>query len=294
MPSYVVIHKVRTVANLHKNLSIEGFRLQNFAEQPTEEAWAVSEEVVADDFLKALNHSRERLLPIIDALAFVTQCSFSLAGMSFMVYRLDDNPQCVVYFRHLRSRPTVGMPFWQQEQAEDVSRLLQIENAAALRYFRHAVNASTSSACLALLATTAEALAGQGTVTGNCQKCGYEYLYGATDRTKLEAVLGTDAYNQLYKKKNGAIRNRLMHGHPINEDDAAALCDTIYKQILRYLKDTLELKTIEEIVGAPRRFDSLQWFGAFLRLKERIPPSLHELEQNWQQLGDWVDQPPAY
>ena len=134
----------------------------------------------------------------------------------------------------------------------------------------------------------------QGTVTGNCQKCGYEYLYGATDRTKLEAVLGTDAYNQLYKKKNGAIRNRLMHGHPINEDDAAALCDTIYKQILRYLKDTLELKTIEEIVGAPRRFDSLQWFGAFLRLKERIPPSLHELEQNWQQLGDWVDQPPAY
>jgi hypothetical protein len=107
-------------------------------------------------------------------------------------------------------------------------------------------------------------------------------------------VLGTDAYNQLYKKRNGALRNRLMHGHAINEDDAAALCNGIYKQILRHVTDTLGLKTIEDIVGAPRRFDSLQWFRAFLQLQGRTPPSLRELEQNWQQLGDWVAQPAGY
>lgn len=293
MPAYLITHKVRTVADLDGVFQLDGFTLDYYSGETSDEAWTISETLTADTFLTAFNTSRQRLLPLVDALAFTTQCAFSLAGMSFMVRRIDDNPDCVVYFRHVKPRKTVGMTLWQKEQAEDVSRLLTIENKAALRYFREAANAATSSACLAMLTTAAEALAGQTKITGACENCAHPYERGGTDRAKLEAILGPEANKELYKKK-GSLRNRLMHGHSINEDEAAALCGEAYKRILLYLKTEFKLTTIEEIVGAPRRFDSLEWFGAFVRCKSDYPPLLRELEQGWQKIGELIDQPVNY
>lgn len=293
MPRYLVTHKARTVADLDGCFQLEGFKLANYSDNAKDEAWLISEVVTADSFLAAFNTSRQRLIPLVDALAFTTQCAFSLAGMSFMVHRTDDNPDCVVYFRHVKPRKTVGMALWKKEQGEDISRLLRLENQAALRYFRESINAATSSACLAMMTTAAEALAGQSTITGECEKCSHTYQRGGTDRTKLEAILGADANRELYKRK-GSLRNRLMHGHSIDEDAAEALCREVYRRILFYLKKELGLGTIEEIEGAPRRFDSIEWFGAFLRCKAGTPPTLRELEDGWPTVGEWIDQPSGY
>src|ERR1700686_4025526 len=157
----------------------------------------------------AFNLSRPRLVRTIDALCIVTQCSFSLTAASLMVYRLTNNPDQIVYFRHHRQRPTVPMSIWKAEQLTDVSLLASIENPGALHYFREAVNASTSSAQLAMLVVTAVALAGQQKVIGKCQKWGFEYAYGGMNRGELQAVLG-QAYSPLYKSNDGSLRNRLL------------------------------------------------------------------------------------
>ena len=227
-------------------------------------------------------------------MAAVTQCAFSLVGTSFLVYRLTDNPDRVLYFRHLRDRRTVGMTLWRPEQMEDVTTLMRIESPAALRYFREAMNAATTSACLAMLVTTAEAFAGQTAIVGRCTQCGHEYQYGGTDRATLAAVLGENAYDQLYKKSHGSLRNRLLHGNPIDENIAAMLCGEIYERVLAYLVRTLGLKAIEHIEGAPRRFDSFDWFGAFLRCTATAAPPLRDLEHNWKEVGDWAEQPRNY
>jgi hypothetical protein len=189
-----------------------------------------------------------------------------------MVYRVSDNPERVLYFRHLRDRPTVGMPISEPNQLTDVARLTSVDNPVALHYFREAVNAATSSARLALLVITAEALAGQGGVIRNCKKCGYRDSYGGTNRNELELVLGHEAYSRLYKKKNGALRNRLLHGSAIEESSAAEVSALAYDSILAYLVKTQRLSTIEEITGAPRTFQSFEWFGVFLRCAQHPVP----------------------
>ena len=186
MFKYRISHKIRTVAELAEPTSIAGFRVELFAEGPdSDEAWLATEEASASDVRSAVNSSRTRLLEIIDALAAVLQCSFTLIGASFMAYRMDDNPDCIIFFRHLRPSKTVGMMLWKSEQITDVERLRQIGTPGALRYFREAMNAATSSACLAMLVTTAEALAGQSEVTRKCEKCGHEYSYSGTNRAAL-------------------------------------------------------------------------------------------------------------
>jgi hypothetical protein len=258
------------------------------------EAWIACEDADAPDFLSAYNRSRPRLVRTVDALSIVTQCAFSLATASFSVYRLTDNPEHVVYFRHLRARHQVGITLWKPEQLRDIAALTAMENPGAMHYFREAINASTPSAQLAMLVITAEALAGQGTVTGTCKTCGTEYSYGGTNRDELAAVLGPEAYNRLYKSNNGSLRNRLSHGSPIDENAAAEVSGLAYHAILDYLNRRFRLQTIERINGAPRTFQSFEWFGAFLRCASGSIPELPDLERNWQNIGKLIDQPTNY
>jgi hypothetical protein len=115
-----------------------------------------------------------------------------------------------------------------------------------------------------------------------------------TNRAALLALLGQDANDQLYVKKHGSLRNKLIHGAPIDEAAAAALCQVIYVKILNHLKQAFTLTTVEEIVGAPRRFDSLREFSSFLRCTSGRPPTLWEIETKWGSLGEWVDEPGGY
>jgi hypothetical protein len=211
-----------------------------------------------------------------------------------MVYRVSDNPERVLYFRHLRDRPTVGMPISEPNQLTDVARLTSVDNPVALHYFREAVNAATSSARLALLVITAEALAGQGEVIRNCKKCGYRDSYGGTNRNELELVLGHEAYSRPYKKKNGALRNRLLHGSAIDESSAAEVSALAYDSILVYLVSKLGLSTIEKITGAPRAFQSFERLGVFLRCAQHPVPELSELERDWQRHCHIIEQPAQY
>lgn len=296
MPQYYVAHKIRTVAELLEPQSINGFTLCTFdpdGEFP-QEAWEASEVLEGNDFLEALNRSRERLLSLVDALAVVMQCAFSVSGMSFQVLRQTENEEGILYFRHLRDRKTVGITLWQSDQADDVKRLLEFARPAAWRFFREAINAVTISSQLAMLVTTAEALAGQGKVNAQCSNCGHEYTYGGTDRTRLKTILGESAYASLYTRKGGSLRNRLLHGSPVDEVAAGELCQEVYGRIRNFISKDLGLQHREPIRNAPRRFDSFEWFGTFLRTGSANPVPLRDLERDWQAIGDWVHQPEVY
>src|SRR5712675_3131645 len=119
MEQYRIVHKIWTVAELDKVRMINGFQMRAIDEGSDAGAWIATDEIGALDFLAAFNSSRPRLVRTIDALCVVTQCSFSLAATSWMVYRLTNNPGHLLYFRHMRERATVGMTIWKEEQLND-------------------------------------------------------------------------------------------------------------------------------------------------------------------------------
>ncbi len=123
------------------------------------------------------------------------------------------------------------------------------------------------------------------TITRQCNTCGGQYSYGGTDREQLRQTLGDDAYNQLYVKEHGSVRHRLLHGRGIDEHRAVPVCADVYAQIVKYIQKECDLKFVMDIVDAPRRFDSLEWFGAFLKCRTGQIPRLLEIDQNWQNVG---------
>jgi len=145
-----------------------------------------------------------------------------------------------------------------------------------------------------MLVITAEALAGQSTVVGNCSNCGHEYRYGGTNREEIAAVLGADSYERLYRTNNGSLRHRLLHGSVVDENAAAEVSERVYHAIVVYLKTRHNLNGVDlDIVGAPRTFQSFEWFGAFLRCAGGPLPELFELERDWQRLGQLIERPAA-
>ena len=296
MPRYLVSQKVRTVANVNDAYAVNEFTFTQFEPERglASDAWEARSEVVANNFRDAFSMSRQVLLPLVDAISVVTQSAASLLATSHFVYRLEQNDDRLMFLYVARRRGPVGMPLGQAEQVRDIQKLLALPGSA-VNYLREANNASTAKTQLAMLVIAAEALAGQKRITGTCKACGTEYAYGGTDKEKLRAVLGDEAFYALYVKDGGSLRNLLFHGKAVPGDAVGQTVGATYRAIRTYLQKELGLESFEEIVGAPRTFDSFEHGWLFVRLRARQIPSLRDLEQRWETLAEIMEgEPPGY
>ena len=65
-------------------------------------------------------------------------------------------------------------------------------------------------------------------------------------------------------------------------------------RISRSIVEKHGLHSVKHIKNAPRRFESHEWFGAFLKCKESVPPTLLAIEAGWEHVGEWIDEPTGY
>ncbi len=292
MPRYLICQKIRTVAGVDYADHIEGFWFRNFEADKglLSYAWEATNEALGSDFRDAFAKSRRALLPLVDAISVVTQCAASLVATSFFVYRLEQNEDRVLYLYVARRRDPVGITLWKEEQVRDIRKLAALLSAA-LNFLREANNSSTGKTQLSMLIAAAESLAGQTSGTGTCKRCGFEYEKSGTDKARLRLVLGDEAYERLYVKNGGAIRHRLLHGSGAPEEEIAAVLPLAYDGIRAYLREELKLESFEQIVGAPRTFESFEHGGLFVRLRDKEIPRLRELEDHWQEFCDLIELP---
>jgi hypothetical protein len=50
--------------------------------------------------------------------------------------------------------------------------------------------------------------------------------------------------------------------------------------------DKYGLQSVTPITNAPLRFESHQWFGAFLKCTGNVPPTLAGIEAGWEHVGE--------
>lgn len=70
-----------------------------------------------------------------------------------------------------------------------------------------------------------------------------------------------------------------MHGHAIDENEAVRLATAAYENMQTYIVSNHGLKSVKSITNAPRRFETHQWFGAFLKCTGSVPPTLPEMSR---------------
>jgi hypothetical protein len=210
-------------------------------------------------------------------------------------------------------RPDAVVPIglWEERQFGDIQRLRVVDEAALL-YFRESSRASTAKTKLAMLAITAEALAGDSvnvTQCGQCDQpfscvCPQKYQTRGTDKQQLEKILGVQLYKRLYKGKS-PVRHKLMHGSMISEAEASELGAEAYSCVRKYLQEHFDLQSDLEIRNAPRPLDGVIRDTGCVKLPpEWLSTPFNPLHVNWQEklqqleskelwdFGEMVD-PPA-
>jgi hypothetical protein len=299
MNTYLIQQKVKAIANLGTEFERAGYRFKAFdAKNPFGgEQWLAEKDVEGQCYQDASLAFRLGLIPILDALSVLTQCSFSFAAMSYLVRRLNDNESGVFYLYVAQDRKTVGMPLWDKEQLADLDRLLRFDNKVALHYLRESNNSSTAKTRLAMLVFAAEALAGQKEKARTCPDCGRVETFSTSNRELLAELLGKEAYDRLYIKDSGALRHKLVHGSVVPDKDIVEVVPLVYeKVILEYLPNLCGLQSVRKIAAAPRSFTSFDHGGLFVRPLEKSTVELPVAEQFWNRPSvlEPTDPPHAY
>lgn len=299
MNTYLIQQKIKAIANLGITLKTAGYEFTAFDPKNAfgSEQWLATKQIETDSYQNASLDFRLGLIPILDALSVLTQCSFSLIAMSYLIRRVNDNDSNVFYLYVAQDRKTVGMPFWEKEQLADLEKLLQVENKVALHYLRESNNASTAKTRLAMLVFAAEAFAGQKEKTRECPDCGRKETFSTSNRELLQEIVGAEAYDRLYLKNGGALRHKLVHGSVVADKDIVEVLPLVYDNaILGYIPKLSGVQTLHKIVAAPRSFTSFDHGGLFVKPLKEDAVDLRVAEQVWNKPSvlEPIDEPAGY
>ena len=284
MNTYLIQHKIKAIAKIGAEFESGGYKFTPYdVENPFRgEEWLATKQISDESYQDAILKYRLELIPILDALSVLTQCSFSIIAMSYLIRRLNGNESEVFYLYVAKDRETVGMPLWDKEQFADLARLMGFDDKVALHYLRESNNASTAKTRLAMLVSAAEALAGQKQKTRACPDCGRKEIFGTSNRELLTEIVGREVYERLYVKESGALRHRLAHGSFVPDKDTVEVLPILYeKVILEYLPKLCGLQTLKKIVAAPRSFASFDHGGLFVKPLRPEALGLQTAEKNW-------------
>ena len=232
MPEYLIEHRIGTLAELYEPFDYEGFKFRQWhhtgAEGPTGQAWIAKRSAKAADVQQAINEFRTELFPVVDKVAFVSQC-FAAAEMEpFSILKAVGNDDRVLFFRWARQARGVPLAFGEEEMSSLVALDKYQKRGEVFDRMREAINSTTFSGRFPMLASALEAIAGQKTLPKGRLTTDRDYIANEVlqDEELCRSIFGY----------GGGIRNQLLHGIEINLDQHGGVdyVTRIYDSIVRY------------------------------------------------------------
>jgi hypothetical protein len=263
MNSYIIEHRVRTLANLYGDrLEHGGFEFREWDNVwPPCGAWIARREMQATSALEAINQFRPELWPTLDRIATVSQCYTLAETQSFLIIRQNDNDERIFFLRYVRDRSPSPLGLL-DDQRKALKKLEALgDKMHALSFLRDATNAPPSYARLAMLLSTLEALAGERPVApcpdNDSPRRAEEGEMRRTDMKFIKNKILKDnkLYSNLYHS-GPRLRHALAHGREVDLKAHAGnnidYLDAIYKFILRFINETCDParpKSLGEVQG---------------------------------------------
>lgn len=269
---YRIEHKIKTLAQLWEPFEYAEFRFSQWefslSAGSKGEAWVAEKTVEATDASAAINHFRRDLIPIIDRIAFVSQCFTSVELESFMIVR-EDPTDGTFFFRHSVEVTPVPLQFGKEELFSLRALEAFQEKGDTFRFLREAGSASTFYSRFAMLLSALESIAGTKT-TGNRIE---------TDKNFIAAEILRDQglYKELFEYGVGA-RNKLFHGDKVVLKGGRQYIDEIYWAIVKFFNERCGTKINQTVVNPMRHVaGEYEVLNIFLQAIDGHVPSLRQL-----------------
>lgn len=253
MNQYLIEHKIKTLSQLWDDepLNFKGYKFRQwdftFGDGAIGDAWIASKIIEADNPQDAINKFRKELFPIVDRLAFVSQCFMSLELESFLILRKNDNPTKAFFLRHTNEVKGVPLHFGEEEK-EALEKIEQYDKENVFLYLREAVNSIrlTSHAKVAMLIAALEGMAGEIEINGK--------KFTDKDTIKNEILSDEIIHEKIFAYGEG-LRNKIFHGAENNlGKDGVDYIDTINSKVVGFFNKKFGIRINGGVVNPHRNF----------------------------------------
>lgn len=234
------------------------------------DAWVAKGKEGAGNYREAFANFRKKLSKIVPKVAFVSQCYMDYVQESFLVFRINDNPDKITFMHHVSSRGATGLMFMEDEK-ENLDKI-DLDNNEFFWYMNDCYNTTGYIAKLLLMFAALESLAGKEIKTDDE---GNEYENYNKDTMK--EILGNGLFNEIYGKDG--LRHKLTHGEYIDPSFSGTnYVESLHKLILEYFNKKYKTKLDTGITHPQRHpFGNSYYMNAFIKPKEGNNIELKEI-----------------
>jgi hypothetical protein len=291
MNTYKVQHKVHTLSqiSIHKisdyrvppEFTIEWFRIIPFEYIPaqqhlSEKAWIVEKEVKWNNAFEALDLFYVEFNKISPKIAFLSQCYFEYLSQSFVILKMNDNPEKKFVCRDVSSINGIPLHFQDQEIIDFniIMNTEELKDNQVFIYLQDYYNSTVWRSKAMLLFAALEALAGRVEKTDPDWNNYFTY-----DKARMKRILWNELYNIVFWPN--WLRHKLNHWDDISghfqqmQELWTDYWTEIYLKIIHYFNHYYWLKISEEVVNPWRHFfGNLQYLLLFMKPKIDIEVNL--------------------
>lgn len=297
MPSYLIQKRIHTLVeyglyNDNGPLPFTRDNIQFSSWQPDAwrtRFWLAQSTLQADNFISAWKAFQARLTRIVVRTAFVGQAYHTDIGQPYLIKKADSE---LAYFRHSQDSQPVPLHF-SEEELGSLDILLadtDIPHAFYL-YWNDAVNAVGYTAKLVLMFAALEILfekASRSRRQRMTQRSPSKRQVKRRFYAAARKVFGADLKKQLYgtaKDSRSGLRQRLVHGDYLSENDTENYVEIIHKTIVRHFNQCmLQQHPVHEAVVNPQRhlFGNLEGWQGYVRPETNAPLLLKPVHEAFQ------------
>lgn len=276
MNEYVIEQKLRTVSDLclfdedgaSVPMGIDGLEFERIESIATSAnrgcGWIIKGVENSKTYQDALAVFRKKLNRTVPKVAFVSQCYMDYMQESFLIRKVNNNPEDVIFLHYTTGRGAPGLMFMEGEK-ESYDKL-SLENREFFWYMNDCYNAVGYTAKLLLMFAALESLAGKEI---KIDENGDEYETYNKENMKL--ILGKKLFNKIYGK--GGLRHKLTHGEYVDASFSGTnYVETLHNLILEYFNKNFDTKI--DIVTNPQRHP----FGVAYYKNAFIKPSTEDID----------------
>lgn len=258
--------------------------------------WLAERTVDADSHLLAWKAFQKSLTQIVSRTSFVGQAYHTDIGQPYLIKRADSN---VAFLRYTREHSPVPLHFNAQtlQSLDILINDMRVPDAFYL-YWNNAVNAMGYSAKLPLLFAALEILFERASKSPADYYAEIEKTFGTSLREKL--------YGTPEDRGRSGLRQRLVHGDYLSEDDTQNYVEIIHETIVRYFNENLlrDHSLSEDIVNPQRHFyGNLDEWKGYIRSETNAPLLLKPVQEEFEasdmipqiyQIVPWEEHPQNY
>jgi len=199
-------------------------------------------------------------------LSVITQCHFSLSITPLYIKKENNNRENIIFINFVRDKVGVGMRI-NGDDVKDAEMINKPGLLTALHFFREANSTMSLKSRAAMLFIVGEALAGDETKEKICPKCNELFNKRlVTNKSEMINIFGDDLSKKIYYGK-GSLRNKLLHGHKVDDSALVEVCKEMHNKIILYLAKKYKLKNLKIIKSAPRSPNSFEFSRTFIKSK---------------------------